>query len=334
MENGFPAFSMGLRHWYVLLNTKSIDTNNQKTQRRHGFCLAPSLYSSSSSRVYHHLLAPFPSFTSAPCLTPPLPPSLWKMLGKSIVFATKVVEKRVFSSVPKKDAGVAKVKAPSGIKSKGQPKVDGKKKVAEGINNKATVEALQKFIETAEQAKEIDLGFSEEELAEHFRIGQEYAKQSTIRSNKHGSDLSTKIWLQQEAMRALRADLRAHAEIIDDTPPPPDRPWPIWMTPPIKGFNPRDYMGNKGDNEDEEDDEISTKQKSSSSSAASAVDPKSSMKSETTSTESSEENSSTTERPNKPTKEQTKPVATDSSVKVATEPKKATEPPKKKETKG
>ena len=238
-----------------------------------------------------------------------------------------MVQKKMFSSLPKKDSGVAKVKSPSGIKSKGQPKVDGKKKVAEGINNKATVEALQKFIETAEQAKKIDLGFSEAELAEHFRIGQEYARQSTIRSNKHGSDLSTKIWLQQEAMRALRADLRAHAEIIDETPPPPDRPWPIWMTPPIKGFNPRDYMGNKGDDDDDdnEDNEGSVK-KSSSSSAA--VEPKSPAKSETTVTESSEKIS--TERPKKPTKDQTK-MAADPSVKIATEQKKTVKEPKKTE---
>ena len=253
------------------------------------------------------------------------------MLGKRLVIATKMVEKRVFSSVPKKDTGVAKVKSPSGIKSKGQPKIDGKKKVAEGINNKATVEALQKFIETAEKAKEIDLGFSEVELAEHFRIGQEYAKQSTIRSNKEGSDLSTKIWLQQEAMRALRADLRAHAEIIDDTPPPPDRPWPIWMTPPIKGFNPRDYMGNKGDDDDDEDDEVSAK-KSSSSSSAAAVEPKSPVTSETTATESPADEKISTERPKKPTKDQTKKEATDPSVKVATEPaKKATKETKKAE---
>ena len=97
-------------------------------------------------------------------------------------------------------------------------------------------------------------------------------------------------------MRALRADLRAHAEIIDETPPPPDRPWPIWMTPPIKGFNPRDYMGNKGDDDDDEDDEVSAK-KSSSSSSAAAVEPKSPVTSETTATESPADEKISTERP-------------------------------------
>ena len=27
---------------------------------------------------------------------------------------------------------------------------------------------------------------------------------------------------------------------LDDTPPPKDRPWPLWDTPPIEGFNFRD----------------------------------------------------------------------------------------------
>ena len=151
-------------------------------------------------------------------------------------------------STPAKKSGSAKTSG------KGQP-VGGekKKKAVGGENNKATAEILQKFIDTAEKAKEIDMGFTEAELAEHARIGLEYNKQSTARTNRRGNDLSTKIWLQQEAMRAMPAELRAHAATIDDTPPPPDRPWPIWMTPPIKGFNPRDYMGQKGEDDDDEE---------------------------------------------------------------------------------
>ena len=153
-------------------------------------------------------------------------------------------------STPAKKAG-----ASAKTSGKGQP-VGGekKRKVVSGESNKATVEILQKFIDTAEKAKEIDMGFTEAELAEHQRIGLEYNKQSTARTNRRGSDLSTKIWLQQEAMRAMPAELRVHAATIDDTPPPPDRPWPIWMTPPIKGFNPRDYMGQKGEEEDDDDE--------------------------------------------------------------------------------
>lgn len=58
-------------------------------------------------------------------------------------------------------------------------------------------------------------------------------------------DLTDKIWLQQEALRALPAHLLEHAMIIDDTPPPADRPWPKYDTPPIKGFNPMDYVEKK-----------------------------------------------------------------------------------------
>ena len=77
-----------------------------------------------------------------------------------------------------------------------------------------------------------------------------------IRHNRLNKDIANKIWLQQEAIRAMTPELREHAIIIDETPPPPDRPWPVWMTPPIKGFNPRDYMGNKDDDLDEEDDDV------------------------------------------------------------------------------
>jgi hypothetical protein len=70
--------------------------------------------------------------------------------------------------------------------------------------------------------------------------------------NKTEKDLATKIWLQSEAMNSMRADLRAHADITDEEPPPADRPWPVWNTPPIKGFNPRDYMNKVGDDDNEE----------------------------------------------------------------------------------
>jgi len=55
-------------------------------------------------------------------------------------------------------------------------------------------------------------------------------------------DLSTKIWLQQEALKAIPEALRVHALIIDDTPPPPNRPLPIYQTPPIKDFDVSKYL--------------------------------------------------------------------------------------------
>lgn len=59
-------------------------------------------------------------------------------------------------------------------------------------------------------------------------------------------DLATKIWLMQEALKAVPADLRERANIVDDTPPPTDRPWPLYMTPPVKDFNLKDYVGRDG----------------------------------------------------------------------------------------
>jgi len=51
------------------------------------------------------------------------------------------------------------------------------------------------------------------------------------------------------------AHLRTHAELIDDTPPPPDRPWPIYDTPPIPGFNVREISGEKKADQEEEEEE-------------------------------------------------------------------------------
>jgi hypothetical protein len=96
--------------------------------------------------------------------------------------------------------------------------------------------------------------FTEEEKAVHHIIGAEFYRQSTRRSNLQNKDLATKCWLQGEAIRSLRPDLKEQAEICDEEPPPFDRPWPFWNTPPIKGFNARDYMKKSDDDDDENDD--------------------------------------------------------------------------------
>lgn len=62
------------------------------------------------------------------------------------------------------------------------------------------------------------------------------------RTQRQNKDLADKIWLQQEALRSLSGDLLAAALIIDDSPPPRNRPWTIWHTPPIKGFDIKKYM--------------------------------------------------------------------------------------------
>ena len=94
----------------------------------------------------------------------------------------------------------------------------------------------------------LKIDFTEEELSNHARIGKEYQRQSTIRNNQMEKDLTTKIWLQQDALAALPESLRGHALIVDEKPPPPDRPWPFFATPPIKDFDPHAYEGKK-DNE-------------------------------------------------------------------------------------
>lgn len=56
------------------------------------------------------------------------------------------------------------------------------------------------------------------------------------------------MWLMQEAMRALPDDLRKHAEIIDESPPPENRPQSgIWETPPVPGFNIAKYTKRTGE---------------------------------------------------------------------------------------
>ena len=91
-------------------------------------------------------------------------------------------------------------------------------------------------------------------MAEHERIAKTYQRKRLEEENYYNKDIADKCWLQQEAMRALPDHLRAAAEVIDDEPPPADRQPTIWATPPIKGFDIRDYenIGEGGDNEDED----------------------------------------------------------------------------------
>lgn len=92
--------------------------------------------------------------------------------------------------------------------------------------------------------------FPPEEQAENNRIGREYNIQSFKKTNLHNKDLTLKIYLMQDAMNALPAGLREKAEIIDDAPVPKNRPFPNYMTPPIKGFKIQDYVKTSGINEE------------------------------------------------------------------------------------
>lgn len=94
----------------------------------------------------------------------------------------------------------------------------------------------------------IKLDFTEEELAKNKEIAREYQRQCFKFEAEMQKDLSNKVWLQQEALRAMPEQLRSHALIIDDTPPPDDRPWPQFDTPAIKGFNPLDFEEKNSEN--------------------------------------------------------------------------------------
>ena len=57
-----------------------------------------------------------------------------------------------------------------------------------------------------------------------------------IQHNQRVKDLTLKMCLQQEAQKALPPDLAKLAAVPDDNPPPRNRPYPIWLTPPIPGL--------------------------------------------------------------------------------------------------
>lgn len=70
-----------------------------------------------------------------------------------------------------------------------------------------------------------------------------------IQHNQIVKDLTLKIYLQQDAIKALPPDLAALALVTDEEPPPRNRPYPIYNTPPIPGID-------VGDDPDRDKDEI------------------------------------------------------------------------------
>eukprot|EP01031_Cornospumella_fuschlensis_P031408 gene31407-37966_t len=106
---------------------------------------------------------------------------------------------------------------------------------------KPETEALYNFYNAATESLRVKLPYSEAELAEHKKIADEYNRQYFIRDNQIQKDLTDKLWLMQEAIRALPEHLRAHATTIDTTPAP-ERTMPFWDTPPIQDFDIRKYV--------------------------------------------------------------------------------------------
>ena len=177
---------------------------------------------------------------------------------------------RFFSTSPSPNKPGVKAKNPAQA-SKGGANKNALAKKVKTSNEKTIAEHLTKFIMAAEEAKAFKPDFSDEELAEHARIGRIYQQKTTQRHNRTQKDLATKIWMQHDALRSLPESLRAHAETIDDTPPPPDRPWPFFQTPPIKDFNARQFMGKKEDEDEDEDDAGGGGQGGSEAAAAAAA---------------------------------------------------------------
>lgn len=89
-----------------------------------------------------------------------------------------------------------------------------------------------------------------EEQAHRRQVLRTANTESRKAHQKVERDLTNKIYLQQEAIKALPVEMQADAKMIDQTPYPMDRPWPRWDTPPIPGFNPLDYADKKKDSEE------------------------------------------------------------------------------------
>jgi hypothetical protein len=125
----------------------------------------------------------------------------------------------------------------------------------------AESEEVFEMIKAAVKVDRMNIKFSEAEAAEHAKIGAKYNYETSRESADELKDLATKCWLQQEAIKAIPYEaLREAAEIIDEEPPPMHRPYPVFSTPPIEGFDVNDWDGSKNfgknnDADDEDDDE-------------------------------------------------------------------------------
>ena len=90
-----------------------------------------------------------------------------------------------------------------------QKKAQGKAIIGETKGEKARAgekklgEAINQFISAAEAAKLQQPELSDEKKAEHEAIAKEFTRQNMRRTNRLNKDLSDKIWLSQDALRAM-----------------------------------------------------------------------------------------------------------------------------------
>ena len=137
--------------------------------------------------------------------------------------------------------GKSNEKTPKGGR-KGQKDTTGERKM---------LDSMYLLAMSSEKAKKYKPHFPPDVAKRHAEIGREYNRQTTIINNKRDKDLQTKCYLQHEAMECLRKlhtptgevhPLYTAAMTLDPTPPPPDRPFPMWDTPPIKEFDVKEYL--------------------------------------------------------------------------------------------
>ena len=110
------------------------------------------------------------------------------------------------------------------------------------MSKKEEEEAITIFHSAAVSAKKWKVPFSDEEMVEHERIAKVFNAESFRYKNRTDKDLTNKIYLMKEAIAVMPAHLCEAALKVDETPPPQDRPWALFSTPPIKDFNVKEYM--------------------------------------------------------------------------------------------
>ncbi len=98
---------------------------------------------------------------------------------------------------------------------------------------------MQMFLDKAQEVGSKKIPLSEEVKKRNFEVGHEFNRQTSIRDNVYNRDITDKIWLQQDAIRALPPTLLAACLEIDETPPPEEHVPAIFTMPPKEDF---DYM--------------------------------------------------------------------------------------------
>jgi hypothetical protein len=161
------------------------------------------------------------------------------MMMRKVVARTNVFNVHVIR-------GFAVVKKKGGKGSSEPETVIGQLEKARLTKETAQSDEIYRFVKAMMSAEKAKIKFSPEEMAEHKRIADIYNRETSKRQAREDKDIATKIWLQQAAIEAIPTErLKDAALVIDETPPPTNRPFPFFATPPIKGFDVSDVDGTK-----------------------------------------------------------------------------------------